>query len=54
VDDASVDAVARYVGGAFTELLIWSLDRAKPADPVELERLFQALTAPVLERARKL
>ena len=54
VAEDSLDAVARYIGGAFTELLIWSLDRAKPVSPDELERLFQELTRPVLERARRL
>jgi AcrR family transcriptional regulator len=45
-----LDAIARYVGGAFTELLIWSLDKPKPISPDELEQLFQELTAGVLDR----
>jgi AcrR family transcriptional regulator len=47
---AQLDAIARYVGGAFTELLIWSLDKPKPIEAAELEQLFQELTAGVLDR----
>jgi len=50
VPPAQLDAVTRYVGGAFTELLIWSLDKPKPIDAAELEQLFQELTAGVLDR----
>ncbi len=53
VTGPKTDAIVRYVAGAFTELLIWSLDHAKP-DAEALDGLFQQLTAPVLARAVKL
>jgi AcrR family transcriptional regulator len=47
-----LDGVTRYIAGAFTELLTWSIDRARSVDADELERQFHELTAPVLARAR--
>jgi AcrR family transcriptional regulator len=45
-----LDAVARYIGGAFTELLVWWLDKPSSVDVAELEGLFQELTGGVLDR----
>lgn len=43
-----LDATVHYLSGAFFELLIWWLDTRNPLQPVEVEALFQRLTAPVL------
>jgi AcrR family transcriptional regulator len=42
------DAAARYVAGAFLELLRWWLDTRTGLEPADLEELFDRLTAPVL------
>lgn len=46
------DAAAAFLGGAFLELLRWSLESRSPPAPEEVDRLFQELAQPVLAAAR--
>ena len=43
-------AVARWLAGAFVELLSWWIEQPKPMPPAELAVLFNELSRPVLER----
>ncbi len=49
---AARDAAARYVAGAFLELLRWWLDTRTGLEPGDLEAVFERLTAPVLGAVR--
>lgn len=46
------DAVVAFVGGAFLELLTWSLEARSPPSPEETDALFRELAEPVLAAAR--
>lgn len=48
------DATARYLAGAFVELLAWWLDARKALTAAEVDALFRALTAPVLAALQRM
>src|SRR5262245_22303786 len=43
-----LDAIARYVTGAFMELLFWWLDARTALAPADVDAIFHRLTAPAL------
>jgi hypothetical protein len=44
-------AVARWLAGAFVELLSWWIEQSTPLKPEELARVFNELSRPALARA---
>lgn len=51
---ALLEPVVRYVAGAVTELMMWSLEHPKALPPRELSATCEVLTASVLARAQTL
>jgi len=52
-DDPRVEAVARYVSGGISELLIWSVDGRSTLRSLDLGRFCMSLTRPVLATLRR-
>jgi len=46
-------AVARWIAAAFVELLAWWVEQRSPMSPVELARLFNELSRPLLEQGSR-